>query len=337
MKKVLVGVIFLSTLAYSEEVTTASILLDKLTQNLDGLKSVIITTETIARGSKTPGMEKLGEKAFTYNEFRTDGNRTRECMKIWGAVLGYDLERKDAIHKSGLWDGESYYQYDYATHIADTPVPNGRVHFTPKTEIREFDNNSTITTREIIASSSGPILGYLPNDDNRIDHILRTCPNIKVEEEKVPIGGSLCFILGAETYTGSYKVYLDPERNYSIVKLQNIKAVGDKAFSYGYELQGKDKVSYTYEAKEFKNIDGQWVPSKYESIHKRIMHDGRIISPSKAEVSIKDVKLNPDHEAMNSFVPDDIRNGAYVTITGDKKNIYTWQDGQPVKRSEVKN
>ncbi len=61
------------------------------------------------------------------------------------------------------------------------------------------------------------------------------------------------------------------------------------------------------------------------------MHDGKFLFASKVDKTVKDIKLNPNHEAMNSFVPDDIKNGAYVTITGDRKNIYTWRDGKPAR------
>lgn len=90
-------------------------------------------------------------------------------------------------------------------------------------------------------------------------------------------------------------------------------------------------MDFTYEAKEFKNIDGQWVAIKSDQILKRTMQDGVFSFASKTVVDIQDIQLNPDHDAMHSFVPDDIKNGAYVTITGDSKNIYTWKDGQPVK------
>lgn len=324
--------IVLSSPLNAESTQSSSYLLNKLTENLNNLESVIITSEAITQGSNTPDLKKWAGKTFTFEEFRTDGNRTRSLMKVWGNVQGQYLEKNDGFEKNSLWDDKNYYQYDYSKHSSNTPVANGRVHITPKSLVSKFDNDSTITTRSSINSVGGTALGYFHRDDNRIDHILRTSQDVKVKDQKVQIGDSLCFVLEAETYTGKYKIYLDPERNYSISKLQNIKTAGDKAFTYGYELRGQDKIYYSYETKKFKNVDGQWVASKSESICKRRMHDGKFLPASKMNVNTTGFVLNPDHEAMNSFVPDDIRDGALVSVVGKTEIAYTWQNGELIPR-----
>ncbi|MCK4627728.1 MAG: hypothetical protein KAT56_01930, partial [Sedimentisphaerales bacterium] len=41
-----------------------------------------------------------------------------------------------------------------------------------------------------------------------------------------------------------------------------------------------------------------------------------------------EIILNPDHDKLGSFLPDDIRNGARVTVVGIRGITYTWQDGE---------
>ncbi len=48
---------------------------------------------------------------------------------------------------------------------------------------------------------------------------------------------------------------------------------------------------------------------------------------------ITNIVLNPDHNALKSFIPDDIRNGASVFITALPASIeYIWQDGKVIDK-----
>ena len=55
----------------------------------------------------------------------------------------------------------------------------------------------------------------------------------------------------------------------------------------------------------------------------------------KAFVKIKKTEfvLNPDHDALGSFEPDFIRNGAKVRISGIRDVTYAWQNGKIVDKA----
>ena len=100
-------------------------------------------------------------------------------------------------------------------------------------------------------------------------------------------------------------------------------------------LRKKDYVVITYEVLRFQQIEDSWFPLKCKW-KKKNCFDGSmgtkgIVSKSESIISITNIVLNPDHDALKSFVPDDIPDGAYVKISNfpiSPHNI--WRDGKIV-------
>ena len=90
--------------------------------------------------------------------------------------------------------------------------------------------------------------------------------------------------------------------------------------------------SFRINSIKYKKIGDVWAPQECESETKRHSPDnGYFQSKSKREFT--EILLDPDHDALGSFVPDDIVNGANVNIVGEVGKRYTWQNGEliPVK------
>jgi hypothetical protein len=82
----------------------------------------------------------------------------------------------------------------------------------------------------------------------------------------------------------------------------------------------------------FEQVGDVWVPMECD-VHTFLLHPRLGIDlTTKARHRRTEVVLNPDFEALSSFVPDDIRNGAMAWLTNDVNTKYTWRDGELVNR-----
>jgi hypothetical protein len=309
-----------------EKHPTAYELLDKYAESQDKLKSFIVKFERSryqARSSMSGQLPRLGPSEPTgLNEVRFDGKRRKWLFCMWGHVgMSPEFTPKErAKYGSRLWDGETFFQYGGQEKHAS--IPFGSV-----TQITNFKDNIE-EGRKTYSHARFKLRGYFYGDYERVDSIIRNADTISVRDNTQSISGSDCYVIDAATKHGKYTLWIDPAHGYNIAKAIARKTRGDQ-WSRGI-LKGKAKIFFSMKNVSFKKIDGVWVPMEADTYSSQTWSKGQFWKSSGRTRRTKFI-LNPDHDALGSFLPDDIRDGAKISyINGVKTRGYTWLSGRPV-------
>ncbi|MHC4694607.1 MAG: hypothetical protein ACYS67_17850 [Planctomycetota bacterium] len=306
---------------------TAFELLDKYAEIQNKLKSFILKAQALRKGkSSTLATGKFSTHYSYEYELRFDGNRASLRRNMWGkpnATL--NLTKDEALYQSRLWDGETSFRYVRSANSQRSPLGSVTI-----TRIEE-ENNKRKTFKSCDGDFPGNFVrGYFPADTDRIDTILRKAKAISVRNETENIGGSDCYVIEAKTKHGRYKVWIDPSHGYHIVKATAKRGPGDTVAPRNYKLTGPEKRFFLLKNVRFENIEDVWVPMESDLAYGSTYYGDNSFDNSKIHQKVIDMILNPDHDALGSFLPDDIPNGAKVYIKGVRGIKYTWQDGQVV-------
>lgn len=289
-------------------------LLDKYAETQDKVQSFIAETvslaETVSSNPRYKGKKRYYRTSY---ELRSDGEREYTLMYMWSNISspGKVKSKAEASYLSNLWDGKSFLSY-----ARDKRNDLGSVIIN-----RASKNPEKIVPR----SGDGTAMGYLHGDYIRVDSILRKADTISVRDKTEHIGGSECYVIDAETKRGKYTLWIDPKHGYNLAKAEVRRREGD--LSQGRPLP-KGTLSSSLENVRFEKVDGVWVPMEWDIKVTAYWLDDYLISKTHDKRTA--ITLNPDHEALGSFVPNDIKNGARVFVMGVRGIKYTWQDGQVV-------
>ena len=153
------------------------------------------------------------------------------------------------------------------------------------------------------------------------DEISSKGTSLSVRNKREQIDQVPCYVIEARTPTGKYAVWIAPERGHHILKA-----------TVDYK---ENSISCSLERVECKKIDDVWIPLEGYYTHNQSFPNGQY-AKSVRHHKITDIMLKPDHEAMHSFVPDDIKNGTWVQIdpvVGQRiiiRDLPLWQDGRVV-------
>ncbi|MHC4112877.1 MAG: hypothetical protein ACYSUY_17520, partial [Planctomycetota bacterium] len=287
---------------------TAFELLDKYAETQDKLHSFIVKFERSryqVRSSMSGQLPRLGPSEPTgFNEFRFDGKRRKWLFRMWEHVgMSPEFTPKDrAKYGSRLWDGETFFQYGGQEKHASSP-------FGSVTQITNFKDNIE-EGRKTHSHARFKLRGYFYGDYERVDSILRHADTISVRDNTQSIGGSDCYVINAVTKHGRYTLWIDPAHGYNIAKAIERKTRGD-LWSRG-TLKGKSKIYFSMKNVRFKKIDGVWVPMEADMYSSQTWSKGQFWKFS-ARIKRTEFILNPDHDALGSFLPDDIRDGAKIS------------------------
>jgi hypothetical protein len=305
---------------------TAFELLDKYAETQDKLQSFIVKFENTRYHASTslPGrLPRLGpSEPKGYHEYRFDGKRSKRLFCMWGHVgMSPEFTPKDrAKYGSRLWDGETFFQYGGQEKHASSP-------FGSVTQITNFKDNIE-EGRKTFCHAYLMLRGYFYGDYERVDSIVRDADTISVQDNTQSIGASDCYVINAVTKHGKYKLWIDPAHGYNIAKAIARKTRGDLN-SHGL-LKGKAKALFSMKNVRFKKIEGLWVPMEADTYSSQTWSKGEFWK-SSGHIKRTEFILNPDHDALGSFLPDDIRDGAPVSlINGVRTKGYTWRNGEPV-------
>jgi len=294
-------------------------LLDKYAETQDKVQSFIAETVSLAETVSSNPRYK-GKKRYyrTFSEIRSDGEREYALRYMWNNISSpREVKSKDkASYISNLWDGKSF--LSYARDKRNKRNDLGTVIINRSSEYR-------IPDRILPNSGDGRAMGYCFGDGIRVDSILRKADTISVRDKTEHISGSKCYVIDAETKRGKYTLWIDPKHGYSLAKAEVRRREGD--LSQGRPLP-KGTLSSSLENVRFEEVDGVWVPMEWDIKTTANWLNDYLIS--KIHDKRMAITLNPDHEALGSFVPNDIKNGARVFVIGVRGIKYTWQDGQVV-------
>jgi hypothetical protein len=148
------------------------------------------------------------------------------------------------------------------------------------------------------------LMGYFYPEKIRIDLRLRKADAMSVREKMENVGGSACYVIEARIKKGEYKLWIDPEHGYNIAKIEIERGEGDA---------GVERFSFSLTDVHFKEIQNVWLPVKGHVEDRFDYRSGHYCTDSY-ELEIKEIVLNPDHDALGSFLPDDIKDGAQACI-----------------------
>ncbi|MCX5638897.1 MAG: hypothetical protein NTX52_14570, partial [Planctomycetota bacterium] len=302
---------------------SVSELLDKYAANQDLLRSIIIKSQTSGElygnatsleGNPTGKLGKSEEKRETLSEIRTDDNRVASRLTIWFSDDRGLVPKDKPEYLSHLWDGNCWYEYSRGGGRSYASAGDVWINRSKKDDMRRS---------LILAVTANAFYG----DKERVDAVLRRADVASVRDEMEEIGGSKCYVIDVTAQGGKYKTWIDPEHGYNIAKAMIEKR--EKDIVYGTPLRKGEHASVLLENVRFQKVDGAWIPVEADIYINRVAFNGSFKSRTHRKVT--DVVLNPDHDALGSFVPDDIKNGAEVRIVTADGNLhykekYTWQD-----------
>jgi hypothetical protein len=140
-----------------------------------------------------------------------------------------------------------------------------------------------------------------------------------------------CYVLDAETQTGDYTVWLDPSLGYNIAR-----ALLQQHFGHlrpdGRPFEKGESNMWMVEKVRWEQQQGVWVPVEAAGGQVQTF-PGRGTARRGWHFALTRFVLNPEHTALRSFVPDDIRDGAKFILVGDDRRTKgqgIWQNGQAV-------
>jgi hypothetical protein len=289
---------------------TATELLEKFAKAQDQITSFIAKGEESTSGTGN---------ALGYHsrfEMRFDGRRVCDPTWSWGQVTTErKWSREDPWYLSHLRGvGDTQYEYQYAS----------------KTDLGMV--LATKLRRSLVPDCVTPLnLFYLWNDPDRVDVSMREAgPALRLREKMEPAGWvpSPCYVLEARTSRGRYTLWLDPAHGYQMAKAELRQSPGDLVGTN--RLKGN--VLSLVRRVRFEQVAGIWVPMEAEKFSQHDAAAGG--GTSEWHFKLTEFILNPDHERLRSFVPDDIREGAKVSYqaTPDDHRLINgvWRKGQIV-------
>jgi hypothetical protein len=141
------------------------------------------------------------------------------------------------------------------------------------------------------------------------------------------VGQSQCYVIDAISKRGKYTLWIDPEHGHNIAKAEVFRDPRECVATIGERAKGMTRSMYcSIRNVRFKKIEDIWVPVEADTQRRSENTAGSVLLQ---EIHLKrtEVILNPDHEALRSFYPDDIP--PEVEIMGFDS------DGSPPERAGV--
>jgi len=293
-------------------------ILEKFAQNQDNFRSFILKEEETTKNKISLSgswKDKSGERTkYEAREIAYDGQRIKRRAWTWGDVTSSEHieSRDDAKYLSYLWDGSQFMSY----HIVNKSHP-GYVKIEKRLE------QAKVIGKQMTPEGCIPGLSSITSTGERIDLLLKEMNNTRLLSEMEEINTVKCYAIEAGDANDSYKVWIDPEHGYNIAKVAS-----------KIEIRGTRPETRVGSIKniKFTQIGEIWIVKEVDVYGRSDYPNGDFM---EADIHYKRIKvdLNPDHKRLNSFVVDNIRNGARVWYNESMLDAeYTWQDGKIIPK-----
>jgi len=281
---------------------TAFELLDKYAETQDQFQSFRVKVTTLRRGFSSGLItgKPWEMRYFTETIACFDKNRASSRSCSWGKMSQDDYFKKNKPHYvSELWDGGNHFRY---TEAHGEPV-----------HLFIEEGESKYMREGIIKQSYNILSGYYYPFDGRVDRLLRKAGNLSVRRMTEKVGRSQCYVINGVHEKDKYTIWIDPQHGYHIAK-----AVVERPRSNVQGLQG-----FRVEIKNvrFKRIDSKWVPVS-ANLENRFDYNNGHYSNGSYYFKVTEMVFNPDHDALGSFIPDDIRDGTWIPFFVDSQSPY---------------
>jgi len=244
-------------------------------------------------------------RSYQRIEFCTDGTRARVSKQHWGNVKSSAIfiPETKAAYNSSLWDGNALYDY-----VATMDKPGRVAIYTGRPASFYLPRQKKIQEQTTPLWSRGTVRD-----------IMRRATSLAVRNRREPVNQTPCFVLDAATIEAKYTLWLDPTRGYNIVR----SSVVFRNFSGACTLENV----------QCQKIQQVWMPIQGEVRQTRTFRNGDY-TKSVCHHKLSGLALNPDHQTLRSFAPNNVKNGASVHINPvlsqpiNRFGVPVWQDGR---------
>ena len=179
-------------------------------------------------------------------------------------------------------------------------------------------------------------MGYFYGSPHRIDEEFRTAKRLSLRCSLEKIEGSPCYVVEAVTAYGTYTIWIDPQHGYNIAKAQVVRSSDNGDLFYEHGPMENERIAVSMNHVRFEKIGNLWVPMACDTYMSREAAQG-YKQRSHRHHKRTEVLINPDHEALRSFQPDYIKDGARVFIKGLPTTIrYRWQKGELIPMPQTR-
>jgi len=261
-------------------------------------------------------------------EVRFDGQRCAVHERRWTNAAVRIQEREPwkpglahDSYRSWLWEGTRQYSYSF-----DESNPPGEVIISEGVTFSEKDMS--------ILGAEAQLRGYYGYEAGSLDSVLLAARSIRPRPELEEIGASPCYVLDANTVNGKYVLWIDPAHGYNVARAEVSRRKGDLAGTEDTPPSGDATRHFVLDNARFAEVDGTWAPMECEIRIESQSSDG--LSKCLVRHARTQLTLKPDFEALRSFLPDDIKEGATAFVVaanaprGTPLVEYVWHNGRPV-------
>lgn len=307
--------------AASEAAPDAAEILHRFSTERGKIQSLILKGHEESKVRFIP--ERRSGTNYREFEFCFNENCYKSMEYIWGDInqANLDVNKDQADYSSGLWDG----QYRY-TYVQAGPTSPGYLMISNPGSSVEYLKIIKIEGR----GYAGQIEGYHYCDaENLVNILLDPVVTLELKDKMYTVRGNRCYVLTADVKErGQYTLWIDPEHDYHISRIRVKRTNGDRANTKTRLGEG-DYSDETFEVLSYQKIDGLWYPEKYSRKSEWKFRDKHTIE--ERMITFDEVLVDPDHDKLRSFIPDDIAEGTVTDlISGSTSEECIWKDGQVI-------
>ena len=294
---------------------TSRELIEQWLKNQERMVERVVKSNTL----RTYESLRTGEYVWSQREaeYRTDGDRVDLIASIWdvgpdGAEIGPQTARP---RRRTIFNGEGYYEFN-----EDTKIPSANV-------VCVGSPDHVRQGFECRGMPGGSLWGFFPGNAQSLADVLEEAFDVQTRTDTDSDTGAESFVLEVSSPQGHHTIWFDPEHGYNISRAELRKEGEDtyngtpitapltdgqrqfrKQFIEVPNATGPldwNKTSFVFALNhvDFQQIDGVWVPISGEWEATLTYADGRL-ETGISRITVDEVDLSPDFNAMQAFVPD---------------------------------
>jgi hypothetical protein len=277
------------------------------------------TTDTNWKQSPGSLMPPGPDVLHTRDDFRYDGQRTRDISSRWGSIgVHGPTPENNPILRSEITD------FEFSALYSGQRGQGGLI----KYDQGPLDPEKVKRTLAL-GWSHACSFGFFPFHE-RIDSYLRRSGKATVRRQTEAVNGSACYVIDARTPEGQLVVWLDPAHGYNIARITVTQRAGDRADDQ--VLPRGHEVARVFTNTSFQQIDGTWIPTTYAT-HTRIYRPGFMVMEGGTRSEVSEFLIDPNHTALKSFDVNDFPEGTRTSYMDNGRLLptwYIWKNGGPV-------
>jgi rhodanese-related sulfurtransferase len=303
--------------------------LDGYAANAQALRSYSLKCEVSSEFPIYEGGIKPTKDKRVY-DIRSDGTRGSTRSLGWSAHPLNPALGTVRTYLSVTWDGQRHIVYR-------RPGPNqiGRV-FLEDTRDWPAQRKDWETKSLQYGHPAANLAGFYSGTFDRVDEILRHAQSLSLRDGAELMGGSPCYVVEGRTAQGNYTIWFDMRHGFNVARAEVRRSRDEGHLYYGRPMQTKTE-SFVLENVRFQQVQDVWVGVEADYSTRTQENDAEdSVLWSKAHITITDITLNPDHEALRSFTGGDIPNGTEVMKVPVAYIRYAWIDGKLVTKINKK-